>query len=206
MKYEVNEKKHYKIENINKLDEFKYEFKHLETTFDLEKYVLEVEFCYIDSVMKKEIKIINLPVELATTMTEQLTATVKKVDLLMKNQGVELDLTLDIEVEEIETNEEVKEEIKEIYQQELEDKMSTRDTKIIEEELTVEEEKSIIKTEISEMKFDINSNLKTDYAMYKILSLDEASLDKISVKYNLPMDYLYEAKKNKNKVIVYVKE
>ena len=49
-------------------------------------------------------------------------------------------------------------------------------------------------------------NLKSEYAKYKIITLDDSSLDKISAKYNLSINYLYDAKKNNNKVIVYDKE
>ena len=212
----MNEKKHYKIEDIIKINNFTYELKHLETTFDLEKYNLEVNLDYVDSFLEVQNKVINLPIELNTTMTEQLTANITKLDIItVKNNGIDLDITLDIEVVEIES---AKEEIKEIYQQELTEKMGQREDEIIEEkeelveEIIEEKECNIFEIKTCEnnddetLEFSFLNNLKCDYAKYKVLSLDDSSLDKISAKYNLPMDLLYDAKKSNNKVIVYDKE
>lgn len=217
MKYEVTDKKFYKIDDIVKIEDFKYEFRHLETTFDLEKYVLDVDVFFLNSLDESNKKMLSLPVELATTMTEQLTADVKFLEISVQKNGIELEFTLDIDVLDINDNEEIKEEIKDNYQHELEEKMQTREDELNsaemndnvkedEEKVDIVEKNNIIKIDEEEGKFDLLSMLKTKYEMYKIISLDEGSLDKISAKYNLSIDYLYEMKKSNNKVIVHVEK
>ena len=49
--------------------------------------------------------------------------------------------------------------------------------------------------------------LKTTYQKYKMLILnDESNFDKLSLKYNIPIENLYKMKKDGLKVLVYVKE
>ncbi len=207
MKYEVSEKKFYKIENISKVLDIEYELKHLETTFDLEKYDLEINLKYEDINVEEQSLNVVMPIELATSMTEQLFATINNLEVkLVNNDGIELDITLDIEVIEIDID---KEEIHEIYQAELEAKLQEREEIVVEE--IVEQNETIepimtINTAQDNNSDNLFSNLKTEYVKYKVISLDENSLDKISVKYNLALDYLYNLKKINNKVIVYDKE
>ena len=207
MKYEVSEKKFYKIENISKVLDIEYELKHLETTFDLEKYDLEINLKYEDINVEEQSLNVVMPIELATSMTEQLFATINNLEVkLVNNDGIELDITLDIEVIEIDID---KEEIHEIYQAELEAKLQEREEIVVEE--IVEQNETIepimtINTAQDNNSDNLFSNLKTEYVKYKVISLDENSLDKISVKYNLALDYLYNLKKINDKVIVYDKE
>ena len=49
MKYEVKEKKFYEVLGIKEILKTNVILKHIETTFDLEKYLLEVEIFYMDS-------------------------------------------------------------------------------------------------------------------------------------------------------------
>ncbi len=200
MRYEVCEKKYYKISDIVKINNFSYELKHIETTFDQEKYNLEISLNYVDSFLEEKSKEITLPIELATTMTEQLTAKINNLDIkIVKNNGVDIDISFDIEVFKIE---EEKEEIKEIYQQELEEKLEHQRV----DEVIIEEEKMEIIVIEEETKSNFLDNLKSDYAKYKVLTLEDSSLDKISAKYNLSINFLYDAKKANNKVIVHDKE
>ena len=209
MKYEVNEKKIYDVLDISNIEEYNYELKHLETTFELEKYVLEINLVYKDLQLEEKKEIIILPIDLTTTMTEQLNAIVKNVHLnLIKGSGVEVDMTLEIEVIEFENDN--KEEIHEIYQAELEAKLQERCDCTI-------EDVSLPKEEIIDTTMTIGTNagadspnffsdLNTSYDKYRVLNLEENSLDKISAKYNLPLDYLYKLKKTNSKVIVHDKE
>ena len=215
MKYEVNEKKFYKIDDIKNVKDYSFELNHLETTFELEKYELEVELTY-DSYNDQEINSkITMPIDLTTTMTEQLTAIIKNVDLKhLENEGVELDITLEIEITEFEN--ENKEEIHDSYQAELEVKLQERcdcelDTinetlESVQEEEVLEASSMIISTNTDSDSTELFSNLKVGYDKYRVLNLEENSLDKISAKYNLPLDYLYNLKKTNSKVIVHDKE
>ena len=209
MKYEVNEKKIYKILNINNIKDYFYELKHLETTFELEKYVLEINLVYEDLQLEEKKENIILPIDLTTTMTEQLNAIVKKIELnLIKDSGIEIDMTLEIEVIEFEN--ENKEEIHESYQAELEVKLQERCDCDVEDIILPKEEivdaAMTIGTNVFDDSLDLFGNLKTSYDKYRVLNLDENSLDKISAKYNLPLDYLYKLKKTDSKVIVHDKE
>ena len=188
MKYEVNEKKFYKIEGISDVKNYNFELKHLDTTFDLEKYNLEVVLEYEDLKQQEQKIVISLPIELATTMTEQLSAFIKEVDLKMvNNDGVELDITLAIEVLELNVD---KEEIHDTYQAELETKLQEREEVVVEdiliEKVTSEDTKLTINTDTINTNDNLFNNLKTEYVKYKVLSLEESSFDKISAKYNLP--------------------
>lgn len=207
MKYEVNEKKFYKIDMISKIIEYKCELKHLDTTFDFEKYELCIILMYIDANLEEKQLNISIPIELTTSMTEQLTATIKNVDVKLVKDDIEIDMTLDIEVVEIEPS---KEEIHDNYQAELEVKLQEREEALI-EEIIIEDEKvedavMTISSDTSDEKNNFFINLKTEYIKYKILNLDDLSLDKISAKYNLSLEYLYNLKKQNNKVIVHDKE
>lgn len=205
MKYEVNEKKFFPINDISIINSFNYDFNHIETTIDLEKYELLIELEYQDIDNKEYIKNIKYPIQIPTNITENLTANLTKVLCDIKgNEGVEVEVFLELEVMSF-TDE--KEEIKEEYQQELEEKLSVRETEIIESIETIStddsEAKIMVNSDIESGVFDISKLLKTDYIKCKILTLDERNLDKISLEYNLSMEYLYEQKKQNNKVIVY---
>ena len=209
MKYEVNEKKMYEVLDINNIKDYIYELKHLQTTFELEKYALEINLVYEDLQLEEKNENIILPIDLTTTMTEQLFANVKKVELnLIKGSGVEIDMTLEVEV--IEFEKESKEEIHESYQSELETKLQERCECVVEDIPLSKEE--IVDTTMMIGINDIDnspdffSGLKTSYDKYRVLNLEENSLDKISAKYNLSLDYLYKLKKTNNKVIVHDKE
>ena len=126
----------------------------------------------------------------------------------IENEGVELDITLDIEITEFET--ENKEEIHDSYQAELEVKLQERCDCVLESiELNEEKENDTsmtISTNTNNDSSDLFANLKVSYIKYRVLNLEENSLDKISAKYNLPLDYLYNLKKTNSKVIVHDKE
>lgn len=203
VRYEVSEKKYFEIFDIIEIKNYEYEFTHLETTFEFERYNLDVTVEFVDSSLDERIRKFNLPIELNTTMTEQLTAEIKNLQIeINKNEGIYLIFKLDVEVIEINTlNEEIKEEIKETYQYELEEKLEHREEEII-EEIVVND---LIVTKDKSDDF-ILKNLKNDYVKYKVLSLDENSLDKISAKYNLPISYLFDLKKDNKKAIIYDKE
>ena len=209
MKYEVNEKKIFEISDISNIKEYIYELKHLETTFELERYALEIDLVYENLQQEEKNEKIILPIDLTTSMTEQLNAVVKNVGCnLIKGSGVEIDFTLGIEVVEIEN--ENKEEIHESYQAELEVKLQERCDCNIEDIILPTEETTnapmTIGTNDFDDSLDLFGTLKTSYEKYRVLNLDETSLDKISVKYNLPLDYLYKIKKTNSKVIVHDKE
>ena len=209
MKYAVNEKKFYKIEDISSVKEYTFELIHLETTFELEKYELKVQLIYNALNDEEKSSEIIMPIDLATSMTEQLTAMINNVDLKhIENEGVELDITLDIEITEFET--ENKEEIHDSYQAELEVKLQERCDCVLESiELNEEKENDTsmtISTNTNNDSSDLFANLKVSYIKYRVLNLEENSLDKISAKYNLPLDYLYNLKKTNSKVIVHDKE
>lgn len=209
MKYEVNEKKMYEVLDINNIKDYIYELKHLQTTFELEKYALEINLVYEDLQLEEKKENIILPIDLTTTMTEQLFANVKNVELnLIKGNGVEIDITLEVEV--IEFDKESKEEIHESYQSELEVKLQERCDCVV-EDIPLSKEEIIdttmtIGTNEIDNSLDFFSGLKTSYDKYRVLNLEENSLDKISAKYNLPLDYLYKLKKTNSKVIVHDKE
>ena len=206
MKYVVNEKKFYKIEDISNIKDFSYQLIHLESTVEFEKYMLEVTLKYLDKSLNEIEKEFDFPIDLNTTLTEQLSAKINKIDVeILKDKGVELDISLDIETIIID---EVKEEIKENYQLEMLEKLEKQREEVADvviEELENEINPVIINSSESGDE-SLFGNLKSEYAKYKIITLDDSSLDKISAKYNLSINYLYDAKKNNNKVIVYDKE
>ena len=175
MKYAVNEKKFYKIDDISKILDYEFQFNHLETTFELEKYELEIEVKYESLTNEEKSSKIIMPIEMATSMTEQLTATVQNVDLkYFEKEGVELNLTLDIEVLEFET--ENKEEIHDSYQAELEVKLQERcECTIDNNEFNDKQEETnalIISTNNESDSSDLFSNLKVGYEKYRVLSLE----------------------------------
>ena len=206
MKYVVNEKKFFKIEDISNIKDFSYQLIHLESTVEFEKYMLEVTLKYLDKSLIEIEKEFDFPIDLNTTLTEQLSAKINKIDVeILKDKGVELDISLDIETIIID---EVKEEIKENYQLEMLEKLEKQREEVADvviEELENEINPVIINSNESGDE-SLFGNLKSEYAKYKIITLDDSSLDKISAKYNLSINYLYDAKKNNNKVIVYDKE
>lgn len=206
MKYVVNEKKFFKIEDISNIKDFSYQLIHLESTVEFEKYMLEVTLKYLDKSLNEIEKEFDFPIDLNTTLTEQLSAKINKIDVeILKDKGVELDISLDIETIIID---EVKEEIKENYQLEMLEKLEKQREEVADvviEELENEINPVIINSSESGDE-SLFGNLKSEYAKYKIITLDDSSLDKISAKYNLSINYLYDAKKNNNKVIVYDKE
>lgn len=202
MKYEVNEKKLYKVDMISKIVDYKCELKHLDTTFDFEKYELLIDLKYEEENLEIKQSKISIPVELATSMTEQLIAELRSVNIKLVNDDIEVEMKLDIDVIEIEPS---KEEIHDNYQAELEVKLQEREA-MVEDELEIKDTVMTITSCNANDEKNIFTNLKNDYVKYKILNLDENSLDKISAKYNLSLDYLYNLKKQNNKVIVYDKE
>ena len=202
MKYEVNEKKLYKVDMISKIVDYKCELKHLDTTFDFEKYELLIDLKYEEENLEIKQSKISIPVELATSMTEQLIAELRSVNIKLVNDDIEVEMKLDIDVIEIEPS---KEEIHDNYQAELEVKLQEREA-MVEDELEIKDTVMTITNCNANDEKNIFTNLKNDYVKYKILNLDENSLDKISAKYNLSLDYLYNLKKQNNKVIVYDKE
>jgi hypothetical protein len=121
MKYVVNEKKFYKIEDISNINDFSYQLIHLESTVEFEKYMLEVSLKYLDKSLNEIEKEFDFPIDLNTTLTEQLSAKINKIDVeIIKDKGIELDISLDIETIIID---EIKDEIKENYQLEMEVKL-----------------------------------------------------------------------------------
>ena len=122
MNYEVKEKKFFELKNIKKVLKFDYNFRYVETTFDLEKYVLELVLLYEDINEEKIEEEIELPIEFNTSMTEQLSADVKDIDIkTIEGNGVEICFEFSININNITSTEkeEEKQEIKEIYQQEF---------------------------------------------------------------------------------------
>lgn len=204
MKYEVKEKKFYEHNGVKNIVEYNYLFKHLETTFDLEKFLLELKVKIENKNNEIIDKEFNLPIEFNTSMTEQLTANLIKVEAFVEeDKGINFEIYLEISIEEISNeNEDLvieKQEIKEIYQKELEEKLESRE----------EETESKIEIILDMEEYNdegLFTNLKTDFVRYKIINLDDNSLDKISVKYGLSMNYLYDLKNSKSKLIVYDKE
>ena len=188
MKYEVNETNLFEVKDIKSIVNYQSELKHIETTFDFEKYLLIVVLKYIDiNDLEKEVDL-ELPLSLNTSMTETLTATLKDVKLELEDDKVLCDYTLEINVVEIE-----------------------EETQVFEEKVTleiVEENNSNlnVKEVITISDEDFLKGLKTDYIKYKVINLAEENIDKISAKYNLSMEYLYELKRNNSKVIVYDNE
>ena len=91
MKYEVKEKKFYEVLGIKEILKTNAILKHIETTFDLEKYLLEVEIFYMDSNDSEQNINFGLPVDFATTMTEQLIAKLDSFEAeLEEGKGVNL--------------------------------------------------------------------------------------------------------------------
>ena len=82
---------------------------------------------------------------------------------------------------------------------ELEEKLQLRDEE-------VEDKKEEIALNIGCDENDSFLNLKTDFIRCKVINLDDNNLDKLSKKYNLSMDYLFNLKKSNNKLIVYDKD
>ena len=204
MNYEVKEKKFYEVSNIKKIENYQAVLKHLETTFDLEKYLLEIDFFYVDLNDLNQVVKYSLPIDFNTTMTEQLEAKLLSVKVSEEeNKGINIMFELEVEVSEIADEpmdiEVDKQEIKETYQQELEEKFCEREEVVTENPVNV-------MVDVSSNENDDFLKLNTTYIKYKVINLDEISLDKISVKYNIPMDKLYNLKTSKNKLIVYDKE
>ena len=149
-----------------------------------------------------------MPIELNTRPLEELEVNVDKIILeIVEEKGIELEFFLNVKI-----TESMHEIIKEEYQEELVESLS-RDEIIEEiivdrEEVLEEQDDGINVIEaIEEVGFDLCKLLKTTYQKYKMLVLsDESSFDKISLKYNIPIDNLYKMKKDGLKVLVYVKE
>lgn len=203
MIYEVKEKKFHEIIGIKKILDYEALLKHLETTFELEKYLLEIKLSYVDIDNKQELNTLNLPIDFDTSMTEQVSANLNSVEFTVdENKGVNIIFNINVIVEEIENNNidiiEEKKEIKETYQQELEEIINIRED-------TMDNKVNVI-VENSAEDNDNFLNLSTTYIKYKVINLDENSLDKISIKYNISMEKLYNIKNSNNKLIVYDKE
>ena len=203
MIYEVKEKKFHEIIGIKKILDYEALLKHLETTFELEKYLLEVKLSYVDIDNKEELNTLNLPIDFDTSMTEQVSANLNSVEFTVdENKGVNIIFNINVIVEEIENNNidiiEEKKEIKETYQQELEEIINIRED-------TMDNKVNVIVENSAEDNYNF-LNLSTTYIKYKVINLDENSLDKISIKYNISMEKLYNIKNSNNKLIVYDKE
>ena len=202
MKYEVNEKKFFSIKDLEKVNGFNYDFNHIETTFDLEKYELMIELEYQNNNEEQYIKDIKYPIELVTNITESLSATLQKVEYqVKKNDGIEVEIFLEVEVSSFE---EEKENIKEDYQHELKEILNNREVDASAFEVVESTDANLTIESTASGIFNIADMFKTEYAKYKVLTLEEKILDKISLEYNLSLEYLYEMKKHNNKVIVYV--
>ena len=185
MKYEVNETNLFEVKDIKSILNYQSELKHIETTFDFEKYLLIVVLKYIDmSDLEKEV-MLELPITLNTSMTESLTATLNESRLEIVDDKVLCDYTLEINVIDIEEENQIFDE------KDIEEKTEENSSN-----LNVKEVTDVIED-------DFLKGLKTEYIKYKVINLAEENIDKISAKYNLSIEYLYELKRNNTKVIVH---
>ena len=168
MNYEVKEKKFYEVSNIKKIENYQAALKHLETTFDLEKYLLEIDFFYVDLNDLNQVVKYSLPIDFNTTMTEQLSAKLLSVEVnVEENKGINIMFELEVEVSEIAEEpmdiEVDKQEIKETYQQELEEKFSEREEVVTENPVNV-------MVDISSNENDDFFKLNTIYIKYKVIN------------------------------------
>ena len=192
MKYEVNEKKHYTVLDLKKVSDYKTSFDHVETTFDFERYLLKLTINYFDVNDEMKEFIIELPLDLKTSMTENLTANLKQVEVKEIDEGIDVTYILDIEVSEIDS---------------IEDEVCTLEAPTEDIRIESDEKENLTIKEAKESKdLGFISSLKTEYTKYKIINLAEENLDKIGAKYNLSIEYLYEKKRSNSKVIVHDNE
>lgn len=189
MKYEVNEKEFYKVSDFKKVLDFKSSFDHIESTIEFEKYLLKLNINYLDKDDNIKDFNIELPIDLKTSMTELLKANLVNILVNDKEDGIEVVYNLDIIVDEINNDEVIEENVIE---------------QIIKEEKN--EDNLMIKAIEEAKNLDFIDTLKTEYTVYKILNLNDENLDKISAKYNMSIEELYEKKRSNSKVIVHDKK
>ena len=97
MIYEVKEKKFHEIIGIKKILDYEALLKHLETTFELEKYLLEIKLSYVGIDNKEESNTFNLPIDFDTSMTEQVSANLNSVEFTVEeNKGVNIIFNINV--------------------------------------------------------------------------------------------------------------
>ena len=122
MKYEVNENNLFEVKDIKGILDYNALLKHIETTFDFEKYLFTIILKYIDnSDLEKEVTL-ELPINLNTSMTETLTAILKDSRLEIVDDKVLCDYTLEINVIEIEEENQIFEEENQTFEEEIKNK------------------------------------------------------------------------------------
>jgi hypothetical protein len=208
MIYDVSESRFYEVKDIKEIKKHSYSLLKINTEDNILYFNLKVMVDYLDINNEEKNKELIMPIELNTRPLEELEVNVDKIILeIVEEKGIELEFFLNVKI-----TESMHEIIKEEYQEELVESLS-RDEIIEEiivdrEEVLEEKDDGINVIEaIEEAGFDLCKLLKTTYQKYKMLVLsDESSFDKISLKYNIPIDNLYKMKKDGLKVLVYVKE
>ena len=208
MIYDVSESRFYEVKDIKEIKKHSYSLLKINTEDNILYFNLKVMVDYLDINNEEKNKELIMPIELNTRPLEELEVNVDKIILeIVEEKGIELEFFLNVKI-----TESMHEIIKEEYQEELVESLS-RDEIIEEiivdrEEVLEEQDDGINVIEaIEEVGFDLCKLLKTTYQKYKMLVLsDESSFDKISLKYNIPIDNLYKMKKDGLKVLVYVKE
>ena len=197
MIYDVNENRFYDIKDVKDLKHFSYKLLRNDTLENIVYFNLKVDLSYINLVGEVNNTELLLPIEFNTNDMEELEVEVKRLEVkIVEEKGVDLDFDLAVNIKEL-----FKEEIVANYQQELIENLPREEEKHFVEEI-IEEVKVIENTENS--KFNLSSMFKSTYQKYKVITIkDEDLIDKISLKYKVPVEKLYALKKEGNRVIVY---
>lgn len=207
MTYEHNESHFFDVVGINQIKTHSYLLAN--KAYDGKSFHADLllNLTYFDSELKENFINLSLPIDISIDDYCEDFIEVKNVELLVvENQGINLDFTLEIilsdkvlkakqkdnTLTEAISDEVEKELIKEEYQATLEEVVKSREGNVC----------------ISEDKEKMNlGSLKTSYRHYRLLFLDdEKKLDTYSSSYQLSMQELYQAKKHNQRLIIDVDE
>ena len=193
MIYDVNETRFYDIKDLKDVKNYSYQLLRANTIENIAYFNLKVELLYLSINGKETNTELLLPIELNTSVMEELEVEIKRLELkALEEKGVDLDFDLKVNIKEL-----YKEEIVESYQQELIENLPRDEEIIIDHKEEIKLVDSVIDTEFNLYSFLINS-----YQKYKVIILkEEETFDKISTKYKIPVDKLYTMKKEGDRVI-----
>ena len=202
MIYDVSETRFYDLLGIKEVSKYSYTLFRINNEDNIVYFNLKVELEYIDINNEHKKDELLMPIEFNIRPEETLDVDVNKINLsVVLEKGVELEFFLDVKI-----TESIQEQIKEEYQEIL---IESLDREIVGEntiESPIENEFNLVEN-IEQTPFDLKNILKNDYQKYKMLPLnDETTFNKISLKYNIPLEELYRLKKEGLKVLVYAKE
>ena len=187
MIYDIDDTRFYEIKDIKEVISHDFMLSFNNKNNCVASYLLEVDLTYLDNNDSERLVRIKLPVELNTTDDEKMEVSVKSLNIdLVANKGINLvfDLSIELEDDVIVDNTPLEAFI---------------DARSIEEVVLEESVERVIK---EKSLFDF---VKDSYCSYKVINIDMDNIEKISLKYNIPIEKLIKDKNNGGKTIVYDK-